>query len=58
MARSRLGSYYEKLPDSGKSLFALGGGGRKALLEGTMSDVIVMTGVYGTDEEIPFTSPY
>lgn len=57
MARSRLGSYYEKLPDGTKSVFAFGGGGRKGLLEGTLTDVVVLTGVYSKDETIPFAFP-
>ena len=57
MARSRLGSYYEKLPDGTKSVFAFGGGDRKGLLEATLTDVIVLTGVYSKDEVIPFSFP-
>lgn len=57
MARSRLGSYYEKLPDGTKSVFAFGGGNRKGLLEATLTDVVVLTGVYSKDEEIPFSFP-
>lgn len=57
MARSRLGSYYEKLPDSGKSVFAFGSGGRKGLLEGTLTEVLVFTGVYLNDETVPFAFP-
>lgn len=66
MARSRLGSYYEKLPGDIKSLFAYnssgsGGGGdgvvdRKGLLDGTLSDVIVLGGVFEKNEIIPFTT--
>ena len=58
MARSRLGSYYEKLPDNGKSVFAFGGGERKNQLEGTLTDVVVLTGVYSKDEAIPFSSAF
>jgi TLD len=57
MARSRLGSYYEKLPDGTKSLFAFGGGDRKGLLEATLEDVVVLAGVYSKDEIIPFSFP-
>lgn len=55
MARSRLGSYYEKLPNGEKSMFAFGGGARKGVLEGTLTDVVVLTGVYGKGETIPFS---
>ena len=58
MARSRLGSYYEKLPDNGKSVFAFGGGEKKAQLEGTLTDVVVLSGVYSKDEAIPFSSAF
>ena len=58
MARSRLGSYYEKLPDNGKSVFAFGNGEKKNQLEGTLTDVVVLTGVYSQDEAIPFSSAF
>ena len=57
VARSRLGSYYEKLPDSGKSVFAFGSGDRKGRLEGTLTEVLVFTGVYLDGEIIPFAFP-
>jgi TLD len=57
MARSRLGSYYEKLTDGTKSVFAFGGGDRKGLLEATLADVVVLTGIYSKDEVIPFSFP-
>ena len=58
MARSRLGSYYEKLPDGGKSIFTFGGSDKKSEFEGTLTDVFVLTGVYSKDEEIPFSTPF
>jgi hypothetical protein len=54
MARSRLGSYYERLAE-GNSMFQFGGGVRKGLLEGTLTDVIVFAGVYNNGEAIPFS---
>lgn len=55
MARSRLGSYYERLPDSSNSMFAFGGGVRKGLLEGSLTDITVFTGVYSEGEAIPYS---
>ena len=57
MARSRLGSYYEKLPNSGKSVFAFGSGDRNGRLEGTLTEVLVFTGAYLDGETIPFAFP-
>ncbi len=48
LARSKLGSYYERLPDGGKSLF----GSESSV---TLRDLKVYQGVYGKDEFIPFT---
>jgi len=48
LARSKLGSYYERLPDGGNALF-----GKDSSV--TLKDLKVYQGVYGKDEYIPFT---
>ncbi len=48
LARSKLGSYYERLPDGGNSLF-----GKEASV--TLRELKVYQGVYEKDEFIPFT---
>jgi len=48
LARSKLGSYYERLPDGGKSLF-----GNEA--SATLKELKVYQGLYEKDEYIPFT---
>lgn len=49
VARSKLGSYYERFPDGTNTLF----GKRGASVE--LKDLKVYHGVYGPDEYIPFT---
>jgi hypothetical protein len=51
-ARSKLGAYYETLPDEGRSLFAFGG--RKGG-EVVLKDVIALTGIYAKGEDIPYS---
>ncbi|KAA8496999.1 hypothetical protein FVE85_0728 [Porphyridium purpureum] len=49
VARCKLGTYYDKLPDGSKSLFAHG--------EGLLTELVSLrafVGIYGSDEEIPF----
>jgi hypothetical protein len=48
-ARSKLGSYYERFPNGGNTLF----GKRGASVD--LKDLKVYHGVYGPDEYIPFT---
>lgn len=48
LARSKLGSYYERLPDGGTSLF-----GKEA--SATLKELKVYQGLYEKDEYIPFT---
>jgi len=48
VARSKLGSYYERFPDGTNSLF-----GNSASV--TLKSLQVYQGVYGPDEFIPFT---
>lgn len=48
LARSKLGSYYERLPDGGNSLF-----GKDGAVQ--LSDLKVYHGVYAEGEYIPFT---
>jgi len=48
--RSKLGLYYEKLPDGSKSLFP---GGKS--MEDELIDLKVFVGVYGKDERVPFS---
>jgi TLD len=50
MARSKLGSYYERMPDGTNSLFGKTEGASVQLKE-----LKVFTGVYGKDEYVPFT---
>ena len=49
IARSKLGSYYERFPDGTSTLFGKRGGTVK------LKDLKVYHGVYGPDEYIPFT---
>lgn len=49
VARSKLGSYYERFPDGTSTLFGKRGG------TVTLKDLKVYHGVYGPDEYIPFT---
>lgn len=49
VARSKLGSYYERFPDGTNTLFGKRGGSVK------LKDLKVFHGVYGPDEYIPFT---
>ena len=48
MARSKLGSYYERLPDGSNSLF-----GKDANVQ--LRDLKVYHGMYAPGEYIPFT---
>lgn len=48
VARSKLGSYYERLPSGESSLF-----GDQASIE--LASFTVYHGVYGPDEYVPFT---
>lgn len=49
LARSKLGSYYERFPDGTSTLFGKRGGNV------ILKDLKVYHGVYGPDEYIPFT---
>lgn len=49
IARSKLGSYYERFPDGTNTLFGKRGGSVE------LKDLKVYHGVYGPDEYIPFT---
>ena len=49
IARSKLGSYYERFPDGTNTLFGKRGGSVE------LSELKVYHGVYGPDEYIPFT---
>ena len=54
LARSKLGSYYERMPDGGNSIiFDVSTG--SPLREAELSSLRVYIGVYGPDEYIPFT---
>jgi len=48
LARSKLGSYYERMPDGGNSLF-----GKDAAVQ--LNSLKVYHGVWGEDEYVPFT---
>jgi len=48
LARSKLGSYYERMPDGGNSLF-----GNEAAVQ--LKSLRVYHGVYGPEEYVPFT---
>ena len=48
-ARSKLGLYYEKLPDGGKTLFP------NNKFDDELTDFKVFTGVYAPDERIPYS---
>lgn len=50
-AMSKLGSYYQRRPDGGNSLFAEGESGKGTLL----TELKVYAGVYEEGEEIPFS---
>lgn len=49
LARSKLGLYYERLPDGGNSLLG------KGIMEDELTDLKVFVGVYGKDERVPYS---
>ena len=49
LARSKLGLYYERLPDGGNSLFG------KGIMEDELTDLKVFVGVYGESERVPYS---
>jgi hypothetical protein len=48
-ARSKLGLYYERLPDGGNSLFG------KGVMEEELTELKVFIGIYGKEERVPYS---